>query len=73
MKTPDGKDEDEVFTIFQKKEYDAICSDDKRFIKRLRMLDIPYITPAIFIAILLKNRKLKIEDAYKSYKSNRSD
>ena len=57
------KGEDAIFSIFQQGEYDAICSDDKRFIKRLRFLNIPYITPAVFIALLLKQGKLTIKDA----------
>ena len=63
MKTPSEKGEDAVFAVFQKGKYDAICSDDKRFIKRLRMIDIPYITPAVFIAILLKNGKMTLKEA----------
>lgn len=57
------KGEDAIFSIFQQGGYDAICSDDKRFIKRLRFFDIPYITSAVFIALLLKRHKLTIEDA----------
>ncbi len=59
------KGEDEIFSIFQQGEYDAICSDDKRFIKRLRFYNIPYITPAVFIALLLKKDKLTAEEARK--------
>lgn len=57
------KGEEAVFTIFQQGEYDAICSDDKRFIKKLRLIDIPYITPAVFIAVLLRTGKLTINEA----------
>ncbi|GJQ48453.1 hypothetical protein KsCSTR_24420 [Candidatus Kuenenia stuttgartiensis] len=32
------KGEDAIFSIFQQGGYEAICSDDKRFIKRLRFL-----------------------------------
>lgn len=60
---PSKKGEDAIFSIFQQGEYGAICSDDKRFIKRLRFFNIPYITPAIFIALLLKGHKLTIEEA----------
>ena len=61
--SPFKKGEDAIFTIFQQGDYDAICSDDKRFIKRLRFFNIPYITPAVFIAILFKNGKLTILEA----------
>jgi len=57
--------EEAVFSIFQLGKFDAVCSDDKRFIKRLRLLDIPYITPSVFIAILLRKGKLTIKEARK--------
>lgn len=57
------KGEDSVFTLFRRGTYDAICSDDKRFIKRLRFLDIPYITPSVFIALLVKEDKLTLDEA----------
>jgi len=58
------KGEDAIFSIFKQGGYEAICSDDKRFIKRLRILDIPYITPAVFIALLLKKEILTIKEAH---------
>lgn len=57
------KGEDAVFATFQQEKFDAICSDDKRFIKRLRLFEIPYITPSVFIAILLKSGNLTIDEA----------
>ena len=63
MSSSSKKGEDAIFSIFQQGEYDAICSDDKRFIRRLRFFNIPYITPAVFIALLLKKGKLKIKEA----------
>lgn len=59
------KGEDAVFAVFQQGKFDAICTDDKRFIKKLRLFDIPYITPVVFIAILLRNGKLTIKEAGK--------
>ena len=46
--------EKEAVALFQNGGYDAIGSDDKRFVKQLRLFNIPYITPAVFIAIMLK-------------------
>lgn len=63
MSFPSKKGEDAIFSIFQQGGYDAICSDDKRFIRRLRILSIPYITPAVFIALLLKKKRLTIKEA----------
>ena len=45
--------------------FNAICSDDKRFIKKLRFQGISYVTPAVFILMLLKKRKITAKDAYK--------
>ncbi len=59
------KGEEAVLTVFKKGKFDAVCSDDKRFIKRLRLFEIPYITPVVFIAILLKKGKLPIREAHK--------
>lgn len=46
--------EKEAVALFENGGFDAIGSDDKRFIKQLRLFNIPYITPAVFIAVLLK-------------------
>lgn len=69
MQSSAQKGEDAVFAIFQQGKFDAVCSDDKRFIKRLRLFDIPYITPSVFIAILLKKGKLTIKEAHKKLDS----
>lgn len=58
------KGEEAILTIFQQGKFDAVCTDDKRFIKRLRLFEIPYITPAVFITLLLINKKLSIQDAF---------
>lgn len=57
------KGEEAVLAAFRRGKFDAVCSDDKRFIKRLRLLDIPYITPCVFIAILVKKGKLSLREA----------
>lgn len=59
------KGEEAVLAAFRRGKFDAVCSDDKRFIKRLRLFEIPYITPGVFIAILLKNGKLTVREARK--------
>lgn len=46
--------EKEAVALFQNGGYEAIGSDDRRFIKQLRLFSIPYITPAVFIALMLK-------------------
>jgi rRNA-processing protein FCF1 len=52
LRSSSKKGEDAIFTIYKSGKFDAICSDDKRFIKRLQLFDIPYITSSVFIAIL---------------------
>lgn len=53
------KGEESVYLLYQKGRYSAICSDDKKFLRKLKLLEIPYITPAVFIAILLKKGKIR--------------
>lgn len=50
------KGEYEILTEFKNGKYDAIASDDTRFLKILKSLSIPYLTPAAII-VLLKERK----------------
>ncbi|HXV62274.1 MAG TPA: hypothetical protein VEK15_16355 [Vicinamibacteria bacterium] len=58
-----SRGEEEVFSVFQSGHYDAICSDDRKFIKRLRLFHLPYLTPAVLIAALVKNGKLALGEA----------
>jgi len=57
------KGEEAALHLFKRGGFDALCSDDRRFIGRLKIMNIPYITPAVFIAILLKQRTLTIKEA----------
>ena len=59
----DVKGEVAAPAIFQKGGFDAILSDDKRFVRRLRALDVPYITPAVCIFLLLKQGEITLPDA----------
>lgn len=63
VETPDVKGEEAELAIFQSGGFDAVCSDDKRFVRRLRTLGVPYITPAVCIALLLKQGKVNLPDA----------
>jgi hypothetical protein len=38
--------------------YDGICSDDRRFLARLRTLGIPFLTPAVLLLVLVKRGSL---------------
>jgi len=55
--------EEAALDLFRRGSYDALCSDDRRFIRRLRILNIPYITPAVFVAVLLKQGRLTAMEA----------
>lgn len=57
--------EKEAVALFQKGGFDAIGSDDKRFIKQLHIFNIPYIMPAIFIALMLKQGDILKDEAEK--------
>ena len=57
------KGEEAALILFQKGGFDAVLSDDKRFVRRLRALGIPYITPAVCIVLLLKQGKINLPDA----------
>jgi hypothetical protein len=59
----DSKGEDAVLANFLNGGFAAICSDDKRFIRRLRALDVPYVTPAVCIVLLLKQERITLPDA----------
>jgi rRNA-processing protein FCF1 len=71
IETQDVKGEEAVLAIFQNGGFDAVCSDDKRFIRRLRALDVPYITPAVCIVLLLKQGEIIMPDAVEKLESLR--
>lgn len=64
-----SKGEEAVFSVFQSGQFDAICSDDKRFLKRLRLFQVPYMTPAVLIAVLVNNGKLTVKQALQKLES----
>jgi rRNA-processing protein FCF1 len=68
IETHDAKGEDAALAIFQKGGFDAVCSDDKRFVRRLRALNVPYITPAVCIVLLLKQGQITTLDAAEKLK-----
>ncbi len=41
--------EDAVLALFQSGGFDAIATDDRRFIRQLRGLGIPYMVPAVIV------------------------
>lgn len=51
---PVAKGELEVVSLYLDGGYDAIASDDRRFLKKLDALGIPYLTPTACIIYLFK-------------------
>ncbi len=49
------KGEDAVLELFRHGEYNAIASDDARFLKRLRVLSVPFAVPAIIVVLLYRD------------------
>jgi hypothetical protein len=58
--------EQEAVDLFQSGGFDAVGSDDKQFIRHLKLFGIPYLTPATCIAVMHKQGILKSGDALKS-------
>ena len=55
--------EADVFRLYKSGDFDAVSSDDGKFLEILDALDIPYITPSAFIVHLLKKKVLLKGDA----------
>jgi hypothetical protein len=52
------KGEDEVLTLFKGGGFDAVASDDGRFIRRLRGLGIPFAVPVVIIVCLRQENSM---------------
>lgn len=61
--------EEAVFTVFHSGRFDAICSDDRKFIKRLRLFQVPYLTPAVLIAVLVRAERMTVQEALRKLES----
>jgi hypothetical protein len=57
------KGEEEVVSLFSQGNYDAIASDDKRFLKKLASANIPCLTPAACLIYIYKSKKIKKAEA----------
>ena len=53
------KGESEVMSLYLKGGYDAVASDDRRFLRKLEAEKIPYLTPASCIVYLYQNKRLR--------------
>ena len=55
---PGTKGEAEVLSLFLSGNYDAIASDDQRFLSRLEAARIPYLTPTACLIYLFKGERV---------------
>ncbi len=55
---PSTKGEMEVISLYLEGSYDAIASDDRRFLKKLEAANIPYLTPCACVVYLYKCGKV---------------
>ena len=62
-------EESDVFRLYRSGDFDAVSSDDGKFLDILDALDIQYITPSALIVYLFKKKVLSREDT-KSYIAN---
>ncbi|PXF60748.1 MAG: hypothetical protein C4B59_07940 [Candidatus Methanogaster sp.] len=64
-----GYSEADVFRLYKSGSFDIISSDDRRFLKIIDALDVPYIIPSALIVYLLDKNILSRADA-KMYINN---
>jgi hypothetical protein len=57
------KGEDWALALYSEGGFDGICSDDRRFLAKLRTLGIPYLTPAALIVVLARKGCLSKAEA----------
>jgi len=58
-----GYGEADVFRLFKSGFFDIISSDDRRFLKIMDALDVPYFTPTALITYLFYKKVLNNEEA----------
>ncbi len=57
------KGEHEVVNLYQSGDYSAVVSDDRKFLKQLDRMGIPYLTPASIIVYLFYRKILTRDEA----------
>lgn len=60
---PAAKGEAEVISLYLEGGYDAVASDDKKFLKKLTAANIPYLTPSACLILLFNTGDLRKEKA----------
>lgn len=64
-----AKGETDVVSLYSEGKYDAVASDDQRFLKRLEAANIPCLTPTACLVYLHKNKKADKPAAMKMLES----
>jgi len=64
-----GYGEADVFKLYKSGSFDIISSDDRKFLKIIDALDLPYLTPTALIVYLFNKEVLTKDDAM-SYLNN---
>lgn len=64
-----AKGESDVVSLYMEGNYDAIASDDQRFLKRLEAANIPYLTPAACLVYLHKSKRVRKQAAVEMLES----
>ena len=55
--------EDAALFLFREGGFDVIASDDARFIRRLRVLGVPFAVPAVIAVLLCRDGVLTVDQA----------
>jgi predicted nucleic acid-binding protein len=58
-----GAGEKETLVLYERVSADVILSDDRKFLRELDSIDVPYITPAAMIVALAERKILHIDSA----------
>ena len=63
------KGEEEVVSLYLSGIYDAVASDDRRFLKRLESANIPYLTPTACLVYLCEEDRIEKFEALQMLES----
>jgi len=59
----EGKGDDAIIKVFDRKMFNFVGTDDKRLVKKLEVLGIPYVVPGLLIYFVYKQGKIRKEKA----------
>jgi hypothetical protein len=60
------KGEDATLLVYRMGGYDGIASDDRRFLRKLQVHGVPYITATVFLLLLVKQGSMTSATALKN-------